>query len=51
MLEMRRDIAAAIGISESALPFVGELVEVKPDEAEWQGPSSAYYTDLRSHSW
>ncbi|WP_320151615.1 SbcC/MukB-like Walker B domain-containing protein [uncultured Tolumonas sp.] len=37
MLEMRRDIAAAIGISESALPFVGELVEVKPDEAEWQG--------------
>lgn len=37
MLEMRRNIAAAIGISESALPFVGELVEVKPDEAEWQG--------------
>ena len=37
MLEMRRDIAAAIGISESALPFVGELVEVKSDEAEWQG--------------
>lgn len=37
MLEMRRDIAAAIGISESALPFVGELIEVKPDEAEWQG--------------
>jgi uncharacterized protein YPO0396 len=37
MLEVRRDIAAAIGISESVLPFVGELVEVKPDEAEWQG--------------
>lgn len=37
MLEMRRNIAAAIGISESTLPFVGELVEVKPDEAEWQG--------------
>lgn len=37
MLEMRRAIAAAIGISESALPFVGELIEVKPDEAEWQG--------------
>ena len=29
MLEMRRNIATAIGISESALPFVGELVEVK----------------------
>jgi uncharacterized protein YPO0396 len=37
MLEMRRDIATAIGISESALPFVGELIEVKPDETEWQG--------------
>jgi uncharacterized protein YPO0396 len=37
MLEMRRDIAQAIGVSESALPFVGELIEVKPDEAKWQG--------------
>ncbi len=37
MLEMRRDIAAAIGVSESALPFAGELIEVKPDEAQWQG--------------
>ena len=37
MLEMRRDIAVAIGISESALPFAGELIEVKPGEAEWQG--------------
>jgi uncharacterized protein YPO0396 len=37
MLEMRRNIAAAIGISESALPFVGELIEVKPDETEWRG--------------
>ena len=37
MLEMRRDIAKAIGISESALPFVGELIEVKPDELAWQG--------------
>ena len=37
MLEMRHEIAAAMGISESALPFVGELIEVKPDEVEWQG--------------
>jgi uncharacterized protein YPO0396 len=37
MLDMRRDVAAAIGFSESALPFVGELIEVKSDEAEWQG--------------
>ena len=37
VLELRRDIAAAIGVSESALPFAGELIEVKPDEAQWQG--------------
>ncbi|MDR2012727.1 MAG: ATP-binding protein [Rhodanobacter sp.] len=37
MLELRHDIAAAIGISETALPFVGELIEVKPGEAPWQG--------------
>jgi len=37
MLEMRHEIATAIGVSESALPFIGELIEVKPDEAEWQG--------------
>ncbi|MDR0735517.1 MAG: ATP-binding protein, partial [Zoogloeaceae bacterium] len=37
MLELRRDVATAIGISESALPFVGELIEVKPDDAKWQG--------------
>ena len=37
MLELRQGIAEAIGVSESALPFIGELIEVKPDEAEWQG--------------
>lgn len=37
MLELRRNIAYEIGISEGALPFVGELVEVKPDESAWQG--------------
>ncbi len=37
MLNLRQEIAASIGVSESALPFIGELIEVKPDEAEWQG--------------
>ena len=37
MLDLRQEIAMAIGVSESALPFIGELIEVKPDEAEWQG--------------
>ncbi len=37
MLDLRYEIATAIGASESALPFIGELIEVKTDEAEWQG--------------
>ena len=37
MLDLRQEIAAAIGVSESALPFIGELIEVKSDEAQWQG--------------
>lgn len=37
MLAMRRNIAQAIEVSETALPFVGELIEVKPDESVWQG--------------
>ena len=37
MLDLRHEIASAIGVSESALPFIGELIEVKSDEAEWQG--------------
>ena len=37
MLELRHSIATAIGVADAALPFVGELVEVKPDEAMWRG--------------
>lgn len=37
MLELRSEIATSIGISEKALPFVGELIEVKADESVWQG--------------
>jgi len=37
MLEMRYEITSALGLSDEALPFVGELVEVKPDESSWQG--------------
>lgn len=37
MLEMRRDLARAISVAESALPFAGELMEVKADEAPWRG--------------
>ena len=37
MLDLRSKIAQAIGISDAALPFTGELIEVKPDESPWQG--------------
>jgi uncharacterized protein YPO0396 len=37
LLDMRRRIAAGIGVAESALPFAGELIEVKPDQAPWRG--------------
>lgn len=37
MLELRKEVAAAIGAKETELPFVGELIEVKPDELVWQG--------------
>lgn len=37
MLELRQEIAAALGLPETALPFVGELIEVKPEESKWQG--------------
>jgi len=37
MLDLRHEIALAIGLSDEALPFVGELIEVKPDESSWQG--------------
>lgn len=37
MIALRRDIAAAIGVAEAALPFVGELLEVKAEEAPWRG--------------
>jgi len=37
MLDLRDKIASAIGISCAALPFAGELIEVKQNESHWQG--------------
>lgn len=37
MLEMRRQLASALGVGQDALPFAGELMEVKPDELPWRG--------------
>jgi uncharacterized protein YPO0396 len=37
MLDLREKIAEAIGVSVTALPFAGELIEVRQDQSQWQG--------------
>lgn len=37
MLQLRDSMAADLGLSESELPFVGELLQVKESEADWSG--------------
>lgn len=37
MLELRRRLTGALGLNEEALPFVGELIEVRPGEEAWRG--------------
>jgi uncharacterized protein YPO0396 len=37
MLDVRRSIASALGLPESALPFAGELIEVRARDSEWRG--------------
>ncbi len=37
LLALRARISDGLGIPEAALPFVGELVQVRPEAAEWSG--------------
>ncbi|MET3605806.1 uncharacterized protein YPO0396 [Sphaerotilus sulfidivorans] len=37
MLAVRERLADALGIREECLPFAGELIEVRQDEASWRG--------------
>ncbi len=37
LLALRTDLAQTLNIAETALPFVGELLEVKEEESAWQG--------------
>ena len=37
MLDLRRELVGELGLSEDVLPFVGELIEVLPEETEWTG--------------
>lgn len=35
--QFRADLAEQLGLAEEALPYVAELVEVRPEEAGWRG--------------
>jgi uncharacterized protein YPO0396 len=37
MLDLREALCRASGIAEDALPFAGELIQVRPDERDWEG--------------
>ncbi|MFB8198374.1 ATP-binding protein [Kitasatospora purpeofusca] len=37
LLDLRHNLAAAVGISADELPFAGELIQVRDDEAAWAG--------------
>jgi uncharacterized protein YPO0396 len=37
LLRLRKQVCTALGIHEDALPFVGELIEVRADDAQWRG--------------
>lgn len=36
-LALRQTLCRELGLGESALPFAGELIEVRPGEPEWEG--------------
>jgi uncharacterized protein YPO0396 len=36
-LELRARLLAATGLSEADLPFAGELIQVRPEHADWEG--------------
>jgi uncharacterized protein YPO0396 len=37
MLALQERLAGAVGVSATALPFAGELIEVREDESDWEG--------------
>ncbi|WP_235346108.1 ATP-binding protein [Brevibacterium sp. UCMA 11754] len=37
LLQIRQELAEGTGLSEKALPFAAELIEVDPDQAAWTG--------------
>lgn len=44
----RKQLAQELGLSEAALPFAGELIEVRPSFAEWTGAIERVLSPLAS---
>jgi uncharacterized protein YPO0396 len=36
-LDLRRTLCDQLGLAETDLPFAGELIQVRPEEADWEG--------------
>ena len=36
-LDLRRALCEQLGLAETDLPFAGELIQVRPEEADWEG--------------
>ena len=36
-IDIRKALCLATGFTEDSMPFVGELIEVRPDERDWEG--------------
>ena len=36
-INLRSDLCAALGLREDSMPFVGELLEVRDDQRDWEG--------------
>lgn len=36
-LELRRSLCTELSLAEADLPFAGELIQVRPDESDWEG--------------
>jgi uncharacterized protein YPO0396 len=37
MLRLRETLSRAVGLAEDALPFAGELLQVREDARDWEG--------------
>jgi uncharacterized protein YPO0396 len=48
LLRARKQLAQELGLSEAALPFAGELIEVRPSFAEWTGAIERVLSPLAS---